>query len=326
MGSEYLQLSYNMQFSVIALGITLPISFNIQQAFLRRERALITIAELKGSVVALYWQHRDWAQDDGFPHSLGDDRKAWAMEFANVAMEMLTHLEQYLKTTNGWESLSELRLSARKKNALALMLADTRLQLSDSEVSMSFITRVNNINKRLPGHRHLQAAYRCLSRISVMNEYLTFKAKYLRGGEGGMSRTNQFLRYMIASFEQLRMIKLYRTPFMLRYCVSVLIHLGAVALGPYFRHVAACDVGWELTSFGCPGPYIMACAYGVICNLLLSVQAQSEMPFDNTGLDDIFLELTQEFSDVLDLEPADPINDSGDCFNPVKAPTAHPLS
>jgi len=44
-------------------------------------------------------------------------------------------------------------LSARKKNALALMLADTRLQLSDSEVSMSFITRVNDINKRLPGHR-----------------------------------------------------------------------------------------------------------------------------------------------------------------------------
>jgi hypothetical protein len=58
--------------------------------------------------------------------------------------------------SDGWESISELRLSARKKNALALMLADTRLQLSDSEVSMSFITRVNDINKRLPGHRWVE--------------------------------------------------------------------------------------------------------------------------------------------------------------------------
>jgi hypothetical protein len=68
------------------------------------------------------------------------------------------------------------------------------------------------------------------------------------------------------------LLQLYRTPFMLRYCVSVLIHLGSLALGPYFRHVARCDDSWELSSVGCPGPYIMACAYGVICNLLLSVQ------------------------------------------------------
>lgn len=50
-------------------------------------------------------------QDDDFPNSLGDDRKAWAMEFANVAMEMLTHLEQYLKTTSecqGTKSISNL--------------------------------------------------------------------------------------------------------------------------------------------------------------------------------------------------------------------------
>jgi hypothetical protein len=30
--------------------------------------------------------------------------------------------------------------------------------------------------------RHLKAAYQCLSEMAVMNEYLTFKAKYLRGG------------------------------------------------------------------------------------------------------------------------------------------------
>jgi hypothetical protein len=43
------------------------------------------------------------------------------------------------------------------------------------------------------------------------------------------------------------------------------------------------------------------------------------MPFDGTGLDDVFLELTGEFADVLDLQPSLPLfNDSGACFDPVR--------
>ena len=48
------------------------------------------------------------------------------------------------------------------------------------------------------------------------------------------------------------------------------------------------------------------------------MQASAEMPFDGTGLDDVFLELTGEFSEVLDLGPAMPMfNDTGACFDPV---------
>jgi hypothetical protein len=32
-------------------------------------------------------------------------------------------------------------------------------------------------------------------------------------------------------------VQIYRTPFMLRYCPSLLIHIGAVVLGPYFIHI-----------------------------------------------------------------------------------------
>jgi hypothetical protein len=32
-------------------------------------------------------------------------------------------------------------------------------------------------------------------------------------------------------------LQIYRTPFMLRYCCSILIHIGAVVLGPYFVHI-----------------------------------------------------------------------------------------
>jgi hypothetical protein len=42
---------------------------------------------------------------------------------------------------------------------------------------------VQSISYNLPGHPYLMAAYAALSKMSVMNEYLTHKAHYLRGGE-----------------------------------------------------------------------------------------------------------------------------------------------
>lgn len=43
------------------------------------------------------------------------------------------------------------------------------------------------------------------------------------------------------------------------------------------------------------------------------------MPFDGSGLDDVFVELTGEFSEVLDLGAAMPyFNDSGACFDAIR--------
>jgi hypothetical protein len=44
----------------------------------------------------------------------------------------------------------------------------------------------------------------------VTNELLGQKAGYSKGGEGGMSRTNQYLRYIVQNMEELRMIREYR--------------------------------------------------------------------------------------------------------------------
>lgn len=67
-------------------------------------------------------------------------------------------------------------------------------------------------------------------------------------------------------------LQIYRTPFMLRHCTSLLIHLGAVVLGPYFCHIAVCDEGWVAAHNWCPAPYVMAVIYSIICMLLLNVQ------------------------------------------------------
>ena len=55
-----LDFRYNMDFTMVALGTTFPITFTISQAFARRERATQSISALKASVVSLYWMHRDW--------------------------------------------------------------------------------------------------------------------------------------------------------------------------------------------------------------------------------------------------------------------------
>lgn len=46
----------------------------------RRERATVLIANMKASVVGIYFMHRDWDQSENFPASLGNDRSAWAIK------------------------------------------------------------------------------------------------------------------------------------------------------------------------------------------------------------------------------------------------------
>jgi hypothetical protein len=101
--------SYKIEFSLVSLAVTFPVTFAIGQQFLRRERALTVVGELKASVVAIYWQHRDWAQDTGsYPESIGDDTHPWAREVANILIDFLDSLEKYI-TSRGkaaWERLN----------------------------------------------------------------------------------------------------------------------------------------------------------------------------------------------------------------------------
>lgn len=50
--------------------------------------------------------------------------------------------------------MSEIRLSAKKRNALSLLLADTRLkEEGEEDLTSSFITRVQGISEQLPSTR-----------------------------------------------------------------------------------------------------------------------------------------------------------------------------
>jgi hypothetical protein len=51
--------------------------------------------------------------------------------------------------------------------------------------------------------------------------------------------------------------------------------------------------------------------------LLPDIQDTAEMPFDGSGIDDVFMELANEFADVLELGPPEPMRSSS-CFNGFK--------
>lgn len=54
----------------------------------------------------------------------------------------------------GYESLSEIRLSAKRRNALSLLMGDTRLrEENELDLNSSFISRVQDISGQLPSNR-----------------------------------------------------------------------------------------------------------------------------------------------------------------------------
>jgi hypothetical protein len=70
---------------------------------------------------------------------------------------------------------------------------------------------------------------------------------------------------MMASLEELRMLREYRTPIMMRYANGVLVHIFSVLVGPFFAHY--CDRGGR-----CAAGHLVAGIYVVIV-MLLWVQA-----------------------------------------------------
>jgi hypothetical protein len=90
---------------------------------------------------------------------------------------------------------------------------------------------------------------------------------------------------------------------MLRHACGVLIHALTIVLAPYFLHAGACDADYTFSV--CPAPFIMACLWVLVTQLLLTVQESNEHPLDGADVDDVFLELGEEFGDVL----ADAVSD-----------------
>eukprot|EP00854_Cymbomonas_tetramitiformis_P003735 gene3735-4675_t len=144
---------------------------------------------------------------------------------------------------------------------------------------------------------YLNRVYKCLSTMSVLNENLGKAVGYSKGGEGGMSRPNQYLRYLTQSFEELRVIRDLRSPNGLRYMTAFFVYTLPVLLAPSF---SALESDPFLLSVG---SYYAATLYTVITTSLYNVQIGLEDPFDNVGADNLELTLEEDLGSFLTSAP-----------------------
>lgn len=161
-------------------GTTFPLVFTIQQAFTRREKAISLIANLKASAVALYYHHRDWSQDEGFPASLGNDHTLAAMQCRHLLLKLLRDVRSYLVAPSVYESYAEARLLARGHPYMDMMLAHVSL---GGLSQLSFTAAMADVKQQEPALQALRRCYHDFSKLSVLNEKLTARAGYTRGGE-----------------------------------------------------------------------------------------------------------------------------------------------
>ncbi len=132
------------------------------------------------------------------------------------------------------------------------------------------------------------AVYKNFSDLSLFIKGL--RKRGLASGE--VSRCNQYLSKMIASFENVKHVYQYRTPVTLRAYSDIFILVLPILYGPYFA---------ENAKHYSPGlEYLMPILFSMILVGLDNIQAHLENPFDQIGEDDIIIN-AEKFVSRLDL-------------------------
>ncbi|PCI22023.1 MAG: hypothetical protein COB67_13670 [SAR324 cluster bacterium] len=149
-------------------------------------------------------------------------------------------------------------------------------------VKLKDYLEANQENKRefMDIHSHF-------NQISLIIGQLKFKG--LTGGE--ISRAGLYFHSMMADFEGLRNIYLYRTPLALRAYTQIFLQAFPILFSPYFAYIAD-------QSYPAAG-YIVAALYSLVTSCLDNIQEELENPFDGIGMDDINLDLIREYKPIL---------------------------
>lgn len=100
------------------------------------------------------------------------------------------------------------------------------------------------------------------------------------------SRVQQYLRGAVFEFERLSTILLYRTPAALRAYSSVFLNTFPILFAPYFAFLAQQDLFLG---------YFTSILYSLVLVGLENIQEQLESPFDQIGMDDIRLDIAENY-------------------------------
>jgi hypothetical protein len=191
----------NLDFILLTFAVISPISAAIGMAFARRERALVTIASFRSFSYHLYLAHSLWDWNDSGGRAAVTD------------VDWLEHCDAVLAQLIGiGDELSRF------------------LSLPTTSRSRHRMTRAG----RREASRTIEVAYHLVESMTTQRvTRLTLYSERLKKiglPSGEVSRLRQYERFISDSLEQLRMVKMYRTPQALR----SLARLFTVLLPPYY--------------------------------------------------------------------------------------------
>jgi hypothetical protein len=256
-----------MNWVLLSFAVITPLAAAVTMAFKRREQALFNIANVRATSIELYSAHSVW--DWGWKPN-GTGREVSKVDWLHHSDEVLIQLFAISEELTRWLTLPNATRARHKVTTLGRKEAlETRVV--DSKLYESIIVRFG----------HLADSCEILKQEGLPPNEAT--------------RIRQWERFLLVAVENLRMIKMYRTPQGLR----SFARLFSVFLPPFYSPFYA-QVARELNSIG------MAVAFATLTSIALTslfeTVAQMEDPFvDLYMLDGVAVrrELMDDFKPLL---------------------------
>lgn len=318
--------------------IVFPITANIGYAFVRREKALQSIASIKTYVFHIYVAHRDWAfaskECDYSGRNLLTVRRRMNVSDAGGATG-----ENGAAAGKGWRADGG-DVSRRHTEEVRAILIRLIRAMRDY-LSLPLVNRSRHLYTSsgcrtravvLPVQRQcLEDVYEQMQRLTLAVERM--KEAGLPGNEA--ARINQYHSLFMIQWETARFIKGYRTPVGLRAFARLYILVYPFFAGPYYAWVAGAGIDDQTESWPPQANLGFAIALAVFTGVtlqgLFNIEAGMEDPFDEAeGLDNVRLQnVFLEMERMLSMEWAEGVWDdivmegvelAGAAFSPTPGP------
>lgn len=226
----------SLDFILLAFAVTSPIAAALGMAFTRRERALIAIADFRASAYHIYAAHSFWDYTSKGEGGRVDATIDWPEHCDMVLAQLIglgDELARFLSLPTSSRSRHRMTRSGRKE---AVRTMEAAYHLMESMTTQR------------------------LTRLILYSERL--KKQGLGSSES--SRLRQYERYLSSNIEQLRMVKMYRTPQALRSFARIFTLVLPAFYAPTYAQVAR-----DVESLG------MGITFGIITVLCLTALFES---------------------------------------------------
>ena len=210
------RLAANVSWAVISFVIIFPLTSSLSEAFKRRERALEHVATFKATLVSYFYGHRDWdwyapghlIKEGGvIPKERGRMLlpKGHVDKVRGIVVELVANARDVLCTESA-HRLMHLNTAKGREAKMKAMKMHSRLC---DEVFSGF------------------------NKLSACTEEL----KYVGFPGNEAARLRNYLTTCMTAWENLRLIKVYRTPIATRAFARVYIFVHPIFWGPYYANL-----------------------------------------------------------------------------------------